>query len=75
MAFATIGETVKFRFKANGDIFCGVVQNYKYNNDTYNTKRIVYLADVKNLTTGLPHKLPYWDKYVCVYIDKIITEG
>ena len=75
MAFATIGETVKFRFKADGDIFCGVVKNYKYNNETYNTKRRVYLVSVKNVATGLPYKKPHWQKDVCVDYDKIITEG
>jgi len=73
MAFATVGETVKFRFKDNGEVYSGVIKNYKYNNDTYNTKRRVYLKDVKNVATGKPYKLPYWDKDVCISIDRIMN--
>ena len=74
MAFITIGETVQFRFKNDGDVYSGVVKNYRYNNDTYKTKRRVYLKDVKNVATGKPHKLPYWDKDVCVNVDTILND-
>ena len=74
MAFAKINSTVEFKFKTDGEIFSGVVQNYKYNNEKYNTKRRLYLADVKNVATGLSYNIPHWQKYVCISYDKIITK-
>jgi len=74
MAFATVGETVKFRFKDNGEVYSGVIKNYKYNNDTYNTKRRVYLTNVKNVATGESFKKAYWQQDVCVDFDKILKD-
>jgi hypothetical protein len=76
VAFVNIGETVKFKFKSTGETFSGVVKNYAYNNNTYNTKRRLYLSDVKSVATGVPYKVSRFVSRdgICISIDRLVTE-